>query len=538
MKKFKSKVIPILCSLALAAPVYTLTQPASAAVVHNVDNSYSFTDGSSGFVVNLVNPKSINFTNNVIDQLQFSVQWYDDKNGGTLQSAGDVNDNDVSVTYKGSDGDVPVSSSGGLYTINNLNTGLKSSGTYKISITIKNQTVASTSSSSSSSTTTSSSDNTDASYNGESGKIDIQLNYFNIDTAGAKFVTDYKGGSKISAFSGKVALQFPKDSFITDESGSTSVDAIAPDQSVAFAADQPTQPASSSYDFQSSAFTISSSDGNSAYQPVLPGTITLAYNGDVPRDVALYNLSIYKKNTDGSWTPIGGIVSSSSKTITAPISQFGTYAAALNYKTYNIVDSASTWSKPFILALTYKGIINPSDNKAYSSTDLTTDIKREDFVVMLVKAMGWNPVTYTGNFADTGFSAYANKDYIQAAVNNGLVQGVGTDPTTGNNLFGFGDDLTREQAAVMISRAMKLKTDSYVNLTQIKNQLNKYYSSDLASGSSTPISDWAIPFVYAVTNAKIMQGSSNSFSASGNLTFEEASTIVYNIMNKLNKFGN
>ncbi|MCC3377721.1 S-layer homology domain-containing protein, partial [Cohnella sp. REN36] len=101
---------------------------------------------------------------------------------------------------------------------------------------------------------------------------------------------------------------------------------------------------------------------------------------------------------DGKWIPVGGKINSKSRTVEASIDQFGEYAAAVMYKTYKL-DMVNNWSKPYVLALAYKGVIQP-DMYLYDGRllkDLNAKITRFDFMMMLARAKGLKPVQYNGH---------------------------------------------------------------------------------------------------------------------------------------------
>ncbi|WP_205628988.1 hypothetical protein, partial [Acinetobacter baumannii] len=72
--------------------------------------------------------------------------------------------------------------------------------------------------------------------------------------------------------------------------------------------------------------------------------------------------------------------------VEAPIEEFGEYAAAVMYKTYKL-DMVNNWSKPYVLALAYKGVIQPEmylfDGRLLK--DLNANISRFDFIMMLAR---------------------------------------------------------------------------------------------------------------------------------------------------------
>ncbi|RXT03986.1 S-layer homology domain-containing protein [Ammoniphilus sp. CFH 90114] len=125
-----------------------------------------------------------------------------------------------------------------------------------------------------------------------------------------------------------------------------------------------------------------------------------------------------------------------------------------------------------------------------------------------------------------------SNNYIMAALVNGLIQGKRTD-SSGRNYFDPDGHLSREEAAVIVARALQLKVSSYTekDLESLNSQLNKTYTDYVQ------ISNWAKPFVVAVTKAGIMKGESNMFKPQNRLEYQEAATLVYRIMLEKDLFG-
>src|SRR5699024_3586017 len=99
------------------------------------------------------------------------------------------------------------------------------------------------------------------------------------------------------------------------------------------------------------------------------------------------------------WIPIGGVVDSAGQTVTAEFDAFGTYAIGLIYKDYGI---QSHWARKEILGLAYKGILQPElnskDQRLMNHPD--SPIDRLSYIILLSKALGFQPLDYEGYFAD------------------------------------------------------------------------------------------------------------------------------------------
>lgn len=106
--------------------------------------------------------------------------------------------------------------------------------------------------------------------------------------------------------------------------------------------------------------------------------------------------------------------------------------------------SDSHWAKDYIYKLADKGIIDTAE-RFYPERSIT----REEFVKMLVLSLGEDPENVQTNFRDVPSDAWY-APYVAAAHEKGWVNGL-TDSE-----FGTGIHITRQDAAVMIARALSL----------------------------------------------------------------------------------
>jgi len=333
--------------------------------------------GKDGFIltVNEVNNDEVskNLATNKLENLSFLLEYSED---GDDSGAEEVDEDDVIITYM----DRKVSN----FTIDDI--WFDKPGEVKLDVDIEGK--------------------SGTEFEGISDKITIQLNYYNFDVQGAKFYSDFLEDKPITAFGDRIQLKFPKGSYITNIGAGTS--SVAPNQKVLFEVNNEDS-GNPGYVFLTNSFKISHDDeGISNGQPSYPGYITIKYgyddilhkSGMISSEVAMYNITVVKK-ANNSWIPIGGIVDSKKQTIMAPFDKFGTYAVALNTTTFNDLND---WSKPYVMALAYKGIVEqePASGGNYGrlKADLTSEINRYDFTVMLTKAMNWAPVSYNDYFVD------------------------------------------------------------------------------------------------------------------------------------------
>ena len=160
------------------------------------------------------------------------------------------------------------------------------------------------------------------------------------------------------------------------------------------------------------------------------------------------------------------------------------------------------WAKSAISALYEKGIVAGDGEGKF---DPSRNIKREEFVKMIVLAFGIEPKKGTNEFSDCTPGAWY-EEYINAGVEAGLIKGVSADE------FGIGRNITREDMAVIVARAMNL---------DISAESEKFADDD-------EISDYAKDAVYAVKEKGVISGLGDGrFAPKMFATRAQAAKIIY-----------
>lgn len=261
--------------------------------------------------------------------------------------------------------------------------------------------------------------------------------------------------------------------------------------------------------------------------PSKRGELTLSFDPNVV-DEAGSTITVYRYTDKRQWENIGGEVDTKSHTVTVPFDEFGYYKVMKLNRGYNDITNHN-WARNILNGLYSKGFMNNLRFEQFGTDDQTT---RGEFATLLVKGLSL-PINSDSNrtFADLvpgARSATWDYDHIETAARAGIVTGL-TD-----GVFGPDQPLTREQAAVMIARALKLKlanNDSKLQATLAKSFLD-----------SGRIETYAGPAVMAVSKAKIMEGAAvtvpgqkkaqYNFNPKGNLTRAEAGKIAVELLKK------
>lgn len=257
------------------------------------------------------------------------------------------------------------------------------------------------------------------------------------------------------------------------------------------------------------------------------GTLTLAYDPSIVDEVGS-TISVFRysdKSNIGQWEPIGGAVDTKKHTVTVSFDEFGYYKVMKQSKSYPDITN-HPWARNILNALYSKGIMNNLRFNAFGADDQTT---RGEFATLLVKGLDI-PLNYsnTQTFSDVSPTTRSDTwDYasIETAAKAGIITGLS------DGFFGVEDPITREQAAVMIARAMSMKLAA--NDSKLAGTLSKSFQD------SNQIEYYARPSVQAVSKAKIMEGSpvqgnakSFLFNPKGNLTRAEAGKIAVELFKK------
>ncbi|WP_342553060.1 S-layer homology domain-containing protein [Paenibacillus sp. FSL R7-0652] len=268
--------------------------------------------------------------------------------------------------------------------------------------------------------------------------------------------------------------------------------------------------------------------------PSQRGSLTLQYDPSIVDEVGS-TISVFRY-TDISdqkqWVPIGGVVDTKGHTITVPFDEFGYYKVMKQSKSFQDITN-HPWARNILNALYSKGVMKALRTGEFGADDQTT---RGEFATLLVKGLNI-PLNYDVNkqtFIDVSKRAEKNAwsfAAIETAARAGIVQGLS------DGYFGVEDRITREQAAVMIARAMSSKLAT--NDSKLASTLAKSFQD---SGS---IEYYARPSVQAITKAKIMEGSPVTvtgstkkqfqFNPKGNLTRAEAAKIAVELLKKSTK---
>lgn len=221
-------------------------------------------------------------------------------------------------------------------------------------------------------------------------------------------------------------------------------------------------------------------------------------------------VSNYKEKTDSGSTSGGSNGSSTRKNDSVIIAPNDNQKNdKVQVKIFDDIAS-DFWANEAIEELYKKNIVAGKTDSMFYPND---NIKREEFVTLLVKAFKFDMVDDDFHFEDVPEGAWYY-DYVRSAYLGYVVKGIS------ENMFGSGMDITRQDLSVMIYNAAK---SAGVILPETKEKINFADEDDIA--------EYAKAAVENLQKAGIVSGyEDGTFKPAGNATRAEAAMMIYRVM--------
>ncbi|TVY01437.1 discoidin domain-containing protein [Cohnella terricola] len=200
-------------------------------------------------------------------------------------------------------------------------------------------------------------------------------------------------------------------------------------------------------------------------------------------------------------------------TVTFKTTVLGTFAVGYVHKSFKDLNRHG-WARKAIEVMASNGVINGVSADTYNPS---APIKRADFILMLVRALGLSGDTASGDsFSDVPSDAYY-ADAVAVAKKLGIVTGVG------NGQFNPEQSITRQDMMVMIDLALtaagrSLDRGSAADLTGFKDRAN--------------VASYAAQSAATLVRSGIVEGSRKQINPRGLTTRAEAAVLIYRIYNK------
>lgn len=168
------------------------------------------------------------------------------------------------------------------------------------------------------------------------------------------------------------------------------------------------------------------------------------------------------------------------------------------------------WAREAVTALADKGVVAGRSENVFAPNE---SITREEFVKILVAAFEIDLTKESAGFIDVKDGEWYEV-YVNSAYKAGIIKGIG------ENRFGTGRKISRQDMAVMVHKAAKLCGIEFATASE----MTEFSDAD-------KIADYATEAVCAMHMAGVICGvGDNLFDPSGNATRAEAAKIVYELI--------
>ena len=214
-----------------------------------------------------------------------------------------------------------------------------------------------------------------------------------------------------------------------------------------------------------------------------------------------------------AWEDMSGTYDAATGTISFETDRFSKYAVMeVITKTATFNDIAGHWAQADIEFMASEGLANGIGNGQFAPD---ANITRAQFAAFLVRVLGVPETTGTLSFSDVSTGAWYYNS-LATAYKVGLIKGVSADEITPN------DNITREQMAVMIVRAMEYKGKAIPS------------ASDLAFADKSAVAGWATTGVSQCAQLGLVGGfPDGTFAPQANATRAQAIVILHRIYNQI-----
>jgi pullulanase len=236
-----------------------------------------------------------------------------------------------------------------------------------------------------------------------------------------------------------------------------------------------------------------------------PITILIKINGTSNNDL----IGIYYLGDNGELEYVGG--RQVGDVITAQVTHFSKYAVLQIDKSFKDVP-ATHWAYKAIQSLVAKQIVS---GVTTSEFDPKSNVSRAEFTALLIRALGLKAEGQV-QFTDIKSEAWYSP-YVATAAKLGIVSG------RSNDIFAPYATITREEMAVMVIRALEVKSGKKIEPV----------ADSTAFTDASNISDWAEASVKAAAELGLLQGrEKNQFAPKGWMTRAESAQIIYTLLSK------
>ena len=245
--------------------------------------------------------------------------------------------------------------------------------------------------------------------------------------------------------------------------------------------------------------------------PDAPAMVAIPYRPGADEEQNAHQLIVLSLDESGRAAPVINSGYDAGGCMTFTTDRFGRFAIA--FVKHSFADLAGHWARKPVEWLAARGIVSGMSATAFAPD---RNVTRADFALLLVKAFELVSDEEAG-FADVAKDAYYY-DAVRIAKALGIVAGLG------DNRFGPGESLTRQDMLVMVDKALAAAGKPLARGSD--QTLAKFADADQVSG-------YALESVKALVNAGIIVGYDNRLNPAGTATRAEIAVILEKLLKNL-----
>lgn len=224
-------------------------------------------------------------------------------------------------------------------------------------------------------------------------------------------------------------------------------------------------------------------------------------------------------NANGTVVAVPTFVPATAKSANLYRNSNSVYTLIENSKTFTDVDKGASWAEEYVEKLASRMVVNGVNTDSFKPSQM---INRGEFAAILARGLGLVAENMTAkDFKDVSLSQGFNKNgEIAAVVDAGLVKGYE------DGSFRPYEEITRDQAAIMISRAIDYINSDLVKLDTAKKISNFKDSKEIGAASRT--------HVEKVYQAGYLEGfTDNTFRPTSEANRAQMAKILYNFLESI-----
>ncbi len=205
----------------------------------------------------------------------------------------------------------------------------------------------------------------------------------------------------------------------------------------------------------------------------------------------------------GAWQSLAATAGNGGQVYNAAVQNLGTLVL-VRHPRKEFSDMSGHWAASDVSMLASKGIVSGYPGNVFRPQEKVT---RVQFVTMLAKAMGWQPVEGEKIFSDLDMIPVWARGYVNASVEKGVVSGYK------DGRFMPSRNVTRSEMASMITRALSLSPAGVDVISNFKD--------------SNKIDNWALDPVVRTVAAGLFKGDNrNMFNPADFASRAESAAII------------